>query len=59
VDEDGDTPLYTIENIDTAVWLVEHGATVHHRNNDGISVSFIPASVFTSKVDISPPIYSQ
>ena len=44
MDDDGDTPLYTVENIDTARWLVEHGATVHHRNNEGVSVSFIPAN---------------
>lgn len=36
-DEDGDTPLYTIENLDTARWLVAHGANVHCRNNEGIS----------------------
>jgi hypothetical protein len=41
-DEDGDTPLYTIENLDTAQWLVEHGANVHRRNNEGISVSLHP-----------------
>jgi len=36
-DEDGDTPLYTVENVDTARWLVEHGATVHRQNNEGVS----------------------
>jgi hypothetical protein len=44
MDEDGDTPLYTVENVDTARWLVEHGASVHHRNNEGVSVSFIHAN---------------
>lgn len=38
-DEDGDTPLYTVENVDTAQWLVEHGATVHQQNSEGVSVS--------------------
>jgi len=37
-DSDGDTPLFTIENIETARFLVEHGATVDIRNNEGISV---------------------
>ncbi|TFY65048.1 hypothetical protein EVG20_g5733 [Dentipellis fragilis] len=36
-DEDGDTPLYTVENVETARYLVEHGATVDRRNNDHIS----------------------
>ncbi|KAL4064526.1 ankyrin repeat-containing domain protein [Scleroderma citrinum] len=36
-DEDGDTPLYTVENIDTAQWLVSHGAIVDRRNNEGVS----------------------
>lgn len=36
-DEDGDTPLYTVENIETARWLVDHGAVVDRRNNEGIS----------------------
>lgn len=37
-DGDGDTPLYTVENIDTARFLVEHGAIVDRRNYEGISV---------------------
>jgi hypothetical protein len=37
-DEDGDTPLYAVENVETARFLVEHGATVNRVNNDGISV---------------------
>ena len=44
-DDDGDTPLYTVENIETARFLVEHGAVVEHRNNEGVSVSlFCPTS---------------
>ena len=38
-DGDGDTPLYTTENIETARWLIRHGATVNIRNSEGISVS--------------------
>ncbi|KAF8557422.1 ankyrin [Imleria badia] len=36
-DEDGDTPLYTVENIDTARWLIDHGAVIDRRNGAGIS----------------------
>lgn len=38
-DEDGDTPIYTVESVDTAQWLVEHGANVHRVNREGLSVS--------------------
>lgn len=37
-DEDGDTPLYTVENLETARWLLDHGATLDRRNNEGVSV---------------------
>ncbi|KAG6844125.1 hypothetical protein H0H87_009612 [Tephrocybe sp. NHM501043] len=36
-DDDGDTPLFTVENIETARFLVDHGAHIHHRNHEGIS----------------------
>jgi len=36
-DSDGDTPLYTVESVDTARWLVEHGATVSRTNNENVS----------------------
>lgn len=36
-DDDGDTPLYTVENIDTARYLVEHGAVVDRQNAEGTS----------------------
>ncbi|TFK72911.1 ankyrin [Pluteus cervinus] len=36
-DDDGDTPLYTVETVETAQYLVEHGAVVDRKNNDGIS----------------------
>ncbi|KAF7796636.1 hypothetical protein EIP86_007818 [Pleurotus ostreatoroseus] len=36
-DEDGDTPLYVVENVETARWLVEHGAVVDRRNREGQS----------------------
>jgi hypothetical protein len=37
-DEDGDTPLYAVENLETAQWLLDHGATLGRRNNEGVSV---------------------
>ncbi|KIY64553.1 ankyrin [Cylindrobasidium torrendii FP15055 ss-10] len=36
-DEDGDTPLYVVESIETARWLVEHGAIIERTNNEGLS----------------------
>ncbi|KAI0671613.1 ankyrin [Trametes maxima] len=36
-DNDGDTPLYVVESIETARWLVEHGATVNRQNDEGLS----------------------
>ncbi|KAH8994876.1 ankyrin [Lactarius akahatsu] len=38
-DEDGETPLYTVENIETAQYLVDHGADPALRNNEGLTVS--------------------
>ncbi|KAF4614216.1 hypothetical protein D9613_007755 [Agrocybe pediades] len=38
-DSDGDTPLYTVENVETARFLVEHGAVVARQNLEGISVT--------------------
>jgi len=37
IDDDGDTPLYVVENIETARFLVDHGALVQRANNEGIS----------------------
>ncbi|KAF6749483.1 ankyrin [Ephemerocybe angulata] len=36
-DDDGDTPLYTVESIDTAQYLVQHGAAIAYTNREGIS----------------------
>ncbi|KAJ7284935.1 ankyrin repeat-containing domain protein [Mycena rebaudengoi] len=36
-DGDGDTPIYTVENVETARFLVDHGATLDRRNAEGIS----------------------
>ena len=37
-DEDGDTPLYTVETTETAGWLIEHGARYDHVNTEGLTV---------------------
>ena len=37
-DEDGETPLYTVENIETAQFLVNHGADPAWRNLEGLTV---------------------
>jgi hypothetical protein len=37
-DEDGDTPLYTVENIETACFLVNNGADPTWQNNEGLTV---------------------
>ena len=37
-DEDGDTPLYVVENVETARYLVEHGATINRRNHEDMTV---------------------
>ena len=37
-DKDGDTPIYTVEGVEIAKYLVDHGAIIHRRNNDGVSV---------------------
>ncbi|KAI0033554.1 ankyrin repeat-containing domain protein [Vararia minispora EC-137] len=36
-DADADTPLYTVEDIPTARWLLDHGATLDIRNAEGLS----------------------
>lgn len=36
-DHDGDTPLYAVENIQTARFLIDNGASLQITNNEGIS----------------------
>lgn len=38
-DQDGDTPLYTVESVEGARWLIEHGAEPTWKNGEGLSVS--------------------
>ncbi|KAJ7227137.1 ankyrin [Mycena pura] len=36
-DGDGDTPIYTVENVETAKFLVDHGAVIDRQNSEGVS----------------------
>lgn len=38
-DDDGDTPLYVVESVEMARWMVERGADVGVVNEEGLSVS--------------------
>ena len=58
-DEDGDTPLYTVENVETATWLVQHGAAVNRQNSEGISVCTQRVIVAHYYTDIRLPIASR
>jgi uncharacterized protein len=49
-DEDGDTPLYTVETLEVAQWLVEHGAIVDRVNAEGISVCIYFLRLYPSKL---------
>lgn len=46
LDDDGDTPLYVVENVETARYLVEHGATVGLTNHEGLTVCGHVCSLF-------------
>jgi len=34
-DDEDETPLFTVESIDVARWLVEHGASIDCINSEG------------------------
>ncbi|KAJ7707763.1 ankyrin repeat-containing domain protein [Mycena rosella] len=36
-DGDGDTPIYTVENVTTARFLLDHGAVLDRQNSEGVS----------------------
>ena len=52
-DADGDTPLYTVENLETARYLVEHGAIVARQNLEGVSVRPLPYGIFQLLLTVS------
>lgn len=41
-DDDGDTPLYVVESVEMAMWMVERGAEWGVVNEEGLSVSVLP-----------------
>lgn len=45
-DEDNDTPIYTVETIEVAKWLVDHGAVLDRRNAEGLSVGLAHRNIF-------------
>lgn len=46
-DEDGETPLYTVENIETAQFLVNHGADPAWKNHEGLTVYQAPSNSYS------------
>ncbi len=62
-DDDGDTPIYVVENVDTARWLLGHGAVIDRVNKEGVSpiqaieedwplvADFLKAEIELSKMD--------
>ncbi|KIK95428.1 hypothetical protein PAXRUDRAFT_827019 [Paxillus rubicundulus Ve08.2h10] len=70
-DEDGDTPIYTVEDVQTAQWLISHGAVVDRRNNEGVSpiehlqedfpdiATLLQSQLDTSSVNPPAPMTSQ
>ncbi|WVF72126.1 hypothetical protein IAT40_006938 [Kwoniella sp. CBS 6097] len=38
-DDDGDTPLYVVESLEVARWLVEKGADLAHENEEGLTAA--------------------
>jgi hypothetical protein len=39
--------MYTVENIETARYLVDHGAIIDTKNNEGLSVSLFESWLST------------
>jgi hypothetical protein len=44
-DEDGDTPLYVVETVEMARWMIERGAQWGVTNDEGLNVSLFPCSL--------------
>jgi len=64
-DEDGDTPLFTVENIETARFLVDNGADPVWRNHDGLTPAasleedFPQVAAFLNSITSAPLASSQ
>ena len=37
-DDDGETPIFTVESLEMARWMVDHGADVQITNQEGLTV---------------------
>ncbi|KAI9512049.1 ankyrin [Russula earlei] len=60
-DEDGDTPLYSVENVETARFLVDNGADLAWRNHEGFTPAaslandFPQVSAYLNSITATPP----
>lgn len=57
-DSDGETPLYTVESIDMARYLIDKGAAIDIHNIDGESVSYEPFVSHSTRFS-SPPMLTR
>lgn len=55
-DGDGDTPLYTVENIETARFLVDNGADLMWQNNEGLTPAASLEEDFPQVADFLNPL---
>lgn len=39
-DSDGETPLFTVESVEVAKWMIERGAKIDVKNHEGETVRF-------------------
>lgn len=49
-DSEGDTPLFTVEGLEAAKWLVEHGSDPNLQNEEGQTVSSYFLFIFANIV---------
>ena len=40
-DSDGETPLFTVESVEVAKWMIERGAKIDVKNHEGETVRFL------------------
>lgn len=45
LDDDNETPLFVVESIEVAKWLVDHGADIKRRNNEHLTVSSLSSLI--------------
>lgn len=56
-DDDGDSPLYVVESVETARWMVGHGADPSLTNDEGLTVRSIPT--YQSALDVQIHSYPE